>query len=154
MTLDQHFSNSGSSPEVPIDLKRWMSIPEIFERRGEAAFRTAETAELELITDREDLVVALGGGAFSVAGNRRLIDASGGISLFLDLPWEAIARRLGEVGPQRPKWIDPTHARTLYRERRGDYESASLRLELDGGETPAEVAESIVALLAEATCAT
>jgi shikimate kinase len=137
-----------------VERRAGMRIPEIFQLRGEAAFRTDETAELELVTARGDLVVALGGGAFSVAGNRRLIDASGGISVFLDLAWEAITRRLGEVGPERPKWIDPTHAHSLYRERRADYESASLRLELDGEETPAEVAESIVALLPGVTCAT
>ena len=151
----RHLERDFVDLDEAVERRVGMSIREMFEDRGERAFRRAETAELEQLTARQKLVVALGGGAFSVVANRRLIAATGGRSVFLDLPWEAIVRRLGSADPERPKWVDEPHARELYRERRPDYETATFRLEVDGVEAPAEVAERIVALLEETTtCAT
>ena len=77
-----------------IEQRTGMSIPEIFSTRGEAGFRRVEHAELKAATERANLVVATGGGAFSSAVNRRLIEDSGGISVYLDPPWSVIERRL------------------------------------------------------------
>jgi shikimate kinase len=136
-----------------IEAREGRSIREIFTHRGESAFRDAETAELEAMTLRTDLVVATGGGAYSSPTNRRMIRRSGGVSVFLDPPWEAICERLGGGHGGRPKWIDERHARTLYLQRRSDYLLAEIRIEPGDGESAAEVADRVSVALAEATCA-
>lgn len=135
-----------------IEKQTGMSIRDIFLRQGESAFRQAETAELERMTSSTDLVVATGGGAFCNPVNRRIIVGSGGISVFLDPPWEAICGRLGGGNGSRPKWIDERHARTLFLQRRPDYLLADFHLELEGTESPAEIADRVNAVLAEAVC--
>ncbi len=139
--------------DAAVEGRLGMAIPEIFSTRGEAGFRAAETEELERTTGRDRLVVATGGGAFSNAANRRLIERSGGTSVFLDVPWRAIRRRLDDGTDGRPKWVDDDHARCLLEQRRPDYDSASVRLELAGDESPDEVASRIEAALAEHPCA-
>lgn len=136
-----------------VEERMGMSIREIFKDRGEEVFREAETAELERMTLHTDLVVATGGGTFSSPANRRMIDRSGGISVFLDPPWEAICGRLGGSDHNRPKWIDERHARTLFIRRRSDYLLAGIHIELRGAESPDEVADRITVALTEAACA-
>jgi shikimate kinase len=130
------------------------SIPEVFRQRGESAFRTAETEEIERLSGRGDLVVATGGGAFASEINRRNISESGGISVFLDVPWEVLERRLEEDGVGRPLYDSPRQARDLYDARMPHYRCATLTIALTGYEMPAEVAGSIAASVREALCAT
>ncbi len=136
-----------------IEERAGRSIREIFTHQGEDAFREAEAAELERMTQRTNLVVATGGGAFSDPENRRLLRQSGGISVFLDPPWGAICDRLGGGHGGRPKWIDERHARALHLKRRPDYLLAEIHIELEGAEPPADVADRVVAALTEAECA-
>ena len=130
------------------------SISEVFRDRGESAFRSAETAEIERLSGREDLVVATGGGAFSGEINRKNIRESGGISVFLDVPWEVLERRLEEDNGSRPLYDSPLQARGLYDERLPHYRSATLTIALTGDEAPPEIAGSIAASVQEALCAT
>lgn len=136
-----------------IENRMGMSIPEIFSTRGEDAFRLAEADELEMTTDRRGLVVATGGGVFESVANRRYIHGSGGVSIFLDPPWETIRCRMDGGSSSRPKWVDEEQARRLYESRLRTYRMASVHLELDGGETPDEIAAMIVAELSELACA-
>ena len=94
------------------------SIPEVFARHGEAAFRAAEAEELAAAAAVEhDVVVATGGGAFCSAANRRLIEAAGATSVYLDLPWETLRRRLGADHGGRPLYDSETAARRLWEAR-------------------------------------
>ena len=151
-TVARRLGHSLVDLDEAIEKQMGMSIRELFTSQGESAFRLAETAELERMTSFTDLVVATGGGTFSSPTNRRLIRRSGGISVFLDPPWEAICGRLGGGGGSRPKWIDERHARTLFLQRRPDYLLAEIHLELEGSESSVEVADRITAALAEAAC--
>lgn len=130
-----------------------LSIREIFTTHGESAFRDAEAAELERTTLSTNLVVATGGGAFSSPTNRRMVRRSGGVAVFIDPPWEAICTRLGGGEGGRPKWIDERHARALFIQRRPDYLLAETHIELDGSESPGDVADRIALALPEVVCA-
>lgn len=136
-----------------VETRLEMSIPEVFATLGEEAFRRAETDELARATRRGGLVVATGGGTFSVPSNRRLIDDSGGVSVFLDPPWKVLRRRIETESASRPKWIDERQARRLAESRRADYLRATVHLKLDGAESPQQVAQRVVQELAEAACA-
>lgn len=130
------------------------SISEVFRQRGESAFRAAETEEIERLSRRENLVVATGGGAFANEINRKAIRESGGISVFLDVPWGVLQRRLEGDNGGRPLYDSPRQARSLYDERMPHYRSATVTIALTGDEAPTEIAGSIAASVREALCAT
>lgn len=136
-----------------IEERMGLSIREIFEIQGEGAFREAESAELDRTALCADLVVATGGGAFSSPSNRGLMHRSGGVSIFIDPPWDVIFDRLRAGDANRPKWIDEHHARELYLARLPDYRRASIRIDPDGCEGPDVVAEKVCRALAEVPCA-
>jgi shikimate kinase len=130
-----------------------MTVREAFADVGEAGFRDAETAELECVASQRGLVVATGGGVFSSEVNRELIRTSGGVTVFLDPPWELIRERLGAVDPERPKWTDDAQAHDLYLARRPAYLGADLHVPIAAGGSPSEVAETIYGRLSELPCA-
>ena len=131
-----------------------MPIHEVFERFGEARFREAEQRALRWSTDLEATVVATGGGTFCSAANRGLIRAAGGRSVFLDVPWAVLERRLEGDHSDRPMFLDAVAARVLYADRRPDYLEATWVVHLAGHETPSQAAERIVTMMAGAPCAT
>ena len=128
-------------------------IPDIFARFGEATFRAAESDELERCAELDDLVVATGGGAFSSDANRELIHRSGGVSVFLDLPWAVLRQRLTRDHAERPKYADTNQARLLFEERLPHYRCASVRISLARDEDPDEIVRRVAATLREAPCA-
>lgn len=130
------------------------TIPEIFASDGEAVFRLAEREALRWATGLGSAVVATGGGAFSSSDNRQLIHGSGGISVFLDLPWEAIVRRLSGANDDRPMFGSTDSGRRLFAEREPDYRKAMLTVPLSGDESPAAVAALIREAVSEVACAT
>ncbi|HWU18472.1 MAG TPA: shikimate kinase [Devosia sp.] len=73
-----------------------MSIPEIFEQRGEPEFRAGETRVIARVLKDKDIVLATGGGAFVNAETRALVNAEA-ISVWLkaeaDILFERVSRR-------------------------------------------------------------
>ncbi|MCV2892120.1 shikimate kinase [Lentibacter sp. XHP0401] len=74
-----------------------MTIPEIFERDGEAFFRARETEVIRrLLTAPGKSVLSTGGGAFLAQENREMISALG-VSVFLsadvDLLWSRVGHK-------------------------------------------------------------
>ncbi len=71
-----------------------LSVLDIFEKYGEAYFRKAETDMLSYWCAHEhDIVMATGGGTACFYSNMDTINHAG-ISVFLDIPVEAIAGRM------------------------------------------------------------
>jgi shikimate kinase len=73
-----------------------MSIPEIFEQRGEPEFRAGETRVIARLLKQDNLVLATGGGAFVNLETRALVKASA-VSVWLkadlDTLFERVSRR-------------------------------------------------------------
>lgn len=113
------------------------SVAEIFERRGEAAFRALETEALKKrvqnVRAGRPQVIALGGGAFTVQDNFELA-ANHGVTVWLDTPLDVIERRIAEE-THRPLARDPIRLRALYEDRRQAYERADYRVETHDRET-------------------
>lgn len=77
-----------------IETRAHMKIPEIFSMYGEGKFRELETAALEgVLADNSSFVLATGGGAPCFNDNMTLIN-SHSISVYLDVPLEAISKRI------------------------------------------------------------
>lgn len=96
-----------------------MSIPQIFARGGEAAFRREETKTLRRLANESGLVLSTGGGAVVSADNRRLLHANGRL-YFLDRPLRDIA-----LSSDRPLAPSREHLERLYAERRAIYEETA-----------------------------
>jgi shikimate kinase len=117
-----------------------------FEERGEAWFRERETELLRGTEALPDAVVALGGGTFTFPENRAVVQRSGR-SVFLDLPFEAIAARLGAKAADRPLFRSLDEARALYDARLASYRLCDRILPLLGDEGVDAVVERIVGAL-------
>jgi shikimate kinase len=77
--LGAPFTDSDAEIESAANL----SVPEIFERDGEAFFRRRETEIIARLLERERCILSTGGGAFLAQENRENISAQG-VSVWLD----------------------------------------------------------------------
>ena len=123
------------------------SIPEIFERNGEAGFRALESQVLNAISQRHSLVVATGGGVVTQQENWGLLHS--GIVIWLDVVPEQLMQRLSADSTIRPllQTKDPEAAlNALLNQRRPLYAEADLTVVIND-ETPETVADGILQLL-------
>jgi len=123
------------------------SIPEIFQRDGEAEFRALEKQVLSSISQRHSLVVATGGGVVTQQENWGLLHS--GIVIWLDVVQEQLLKRLQSDKTVRPllQTADPEAAlNDLLAERKALYAEADLTVVIND-EPPEAVADGIVQLL-------
>ena len=123
------------------------SIPEIFDRDGEAGFRSMESQVLSAISQRHSLVVATGGGVVTQPENWGLLHS--GIVIWLDVVPDQLLQRLNADSTVRPllQTADPEAAlNALLNERRPLYAEADLTVVIND-ETPEAVADGILQLV-------
>src|SRR5688572_45892 len=79
------------------------SPKEIIEQAGEDRFREIETRALaELLSRAAGVVVALGGGTWTLPANRKLLTEHRAITIWLDAPFELCWNRIEASGQKRP----------------------------------------------------
>ena len=113
------------SVDAIVEERTETTIPEIFERRGEAAFRELE-AEVasELLERRVPSVIEVGGGGLGFPATRAAL-AEGAFTLYVET---SIDEAWGRVSAsERPLACDVEQFRTLFEERRPLYEAADGR---------------------------
>jgi len=107
-------------------------IPAIFENEGEPAFRGYESTAIgDVLENREPSVVALGGGALTVAENRKLLEERA-YRVFIRIAPEQIlarVRRSREVRPVLGARPSLATIKELYARRLPDYAGADLVVE-------------------------
>ena len=136
--------------DAEIEAASGKTVRAIFAEQGEAEFRRRERAYVEGATAIREGVFAAGGGTFAAEENRRAILREG-VSVFLDVPFETLARRV-PARADRPLFDDAAQARRLLEERLPFYRMAGLSLTLSGRETPGAAAEELLRKLEERTC--
>lgn len=77
------------------------SIPDIFERDGEAAFRELETRALQMCIAGPRAAISTGGGIVTSAANRDVLRDSDAFVVWLDGSIDALTKRVGS-GRGRP----------------------------------------------------
>jgi len=93
-----HLTFVDSDDEV--EMRTGVDIPFIFEKEGEAGFRKREAAAIDDLTQRDDVVVATGGGAVMWPENRNHLGARGFV-VYLDTSVDQQVSRT-EKGRERP----------------------------------------------------
>jgi len=123
-----------------------LTIPQIFERLGELAFRQIEADQLRAALGRaseqkEGTILALGGGTYAQPGCPEFLRGAGVPVLWLDSPLEILlARCMTMTG--RPLFRDEASFRALYAQRLPSYQLADHRIDTSGD--PAQVVAEIL----------
>lgn len=132
------------------------TIPQLFAEEGEAGFRMRERKALERTLQHEDLVVALGGGAFVQPKNQELLLQKGCV-VYLQASFDTLVQRAIHSKGNRPllnapdgSRLPPDAIRERVREllalRETEYEKAHLCVPVDQGvmaETVDRVAKAL-----------
>jgi len=132
--------------DADVEAMTGLSVPELFERDGEGAFRKAEATVLaESCASPSPLVISVAGGAVLDPGNRALIARSGTVVWLRARP-ETLGARVGDGAGRPLLGEDPTEAMGRLLTDRAPYytELADLVIDVDDL-TPAEVAARILA---------
>ena len=119
--------------DADVETTTGRTVPEIFERDGEAAFRRAEAEVLaRACALRTPVVVSAAGGSVLASDNRRLLAGSGTVVWLRARP-ETNARRVGDGAGRPLLGDDPAGALTrLFAERAPFYrEVADLVVDVD-----------------------
>lgn len=120
-----------------------MSVPDIFARLGEEAFREREAAVIARLSGRDHAVIATGGGAVLRSENMARLRKNGVIVCLTASP-EAIVRRTAATH-HRPLLNVPdpvARIKELLEIRRPYYEDADILIDTEG-KSPADVAGEI-----------
>jgi shikimate kinase len=121
---------------------------EIIEQDGEAAFRRIETNLLhEILSEASARVLALGGGAWTIAENRKMITEQEAFTVWLDAPFELCWKRIEAGREARPLARSREMAQTLYLARRPIYALADARIEVYESESAEETATKVAHLV-------
>jgi shikimate kinase len=118
---------------------------QLIDEDGEARFREVETRALSnTLTNSLVRIIALGGGAWTLERNRRLVQEHGCVSVWLDAPFELCWRRIRRhVTEDRPNARSRSRAVELFNTRHPLYALADLRIPVTRGRNIASVVADI-----------
>lgn len=120
---------------------------EIINEDGEPAFRSIETSALkELLQGGFDGVLSIGGGGWIESTNRRLLEDTGAITIWLDTAFEVCWERIESASEVRPMAPTKDKAKALFDQRKPVYQTALIRV----APRTEEPLESLVARVASA----
>jgi shikimate kinase len=123
------------------------TIAEIIEQEGLDKFRQIETAQLRRILESKARIVALGGGAWTIEENRRLIKAHNFTTVWLESSFEHCWLNISASKRVRPLARNKGDARRLFEERQKVYCLADwhfiVKPELNSFEVAKRIAEEI-----------
>lgn len=123
------------------------SIAEIIEQVGIERFREIETANLRKILEENARIIALGGGAWTVEENRRLIKARDFTTVWLESSFEHCWLNISASKRVRPLARNKSDAFRLFEERQKVYCLADwhfiIKPEFNSFEVAKRIAEEI-----------
>lgn len=125
-------------------------IAEIIKAEGEARFREIETANLKKVLETDAKIIALGGGAWTIEENRKLIKARACTTIWLESTFEHCWQNIKFSSRERPLAKNKRRARKLFEEREKFYCLADwhyiVKPELNSFELAKKIAEEVFLL--------
>lgn len=119
-------------------------IAEIINREGLARYRQIESENLlKILSNREAQVIALGGGAWTIEANRRLIRERKFTTVWLESSFEHCWRNIKASKKERPLATDRRQTQQLFEERQKLYCLADWHFIIKPDLTSFEVAKKI-----------
>lgn len=104
--------------DTHLEQRTGATIPQLFERHGEAHFRRLESTALASALGRSNTVLALGGGTPEGLTNRLLLEQTPAtFTVFLDAPFPVLFDRCVMQGLSRPVLADPDAAQLRFTTR-------------------------------------
>nr|WP_290222002.1 shikimate kinase [Trichocoleus desertorum] len=146
--LGYHFFDT----DAVIEQSQKKSINEIFAEAGEAAFRDLETEVLAQLSSCVRLAIATGGGIVLKRKNWSYLRH--GLIVWLDAPVELLYARL-QNDATRPLLRESdvsAKLQSLLEQRQSLYGQADLRISLQPGETPEQIASRVIAEIPTVLC--
>jgi len=149
--LAQKLSMPFLDTDTMIENRMGMSVSDIFEKQGEEVFRLMEKDVILQAVSFKPSVIALGGGAFLSAENRKLI-LKAGTTIALSWPEDILLKRIG-CGQDRPllKGLDKKtmfeKISSLLKERENAYRKADIYLYFSKPVKEERIAEIIIQYL-------
>lgn len=134
--------------DAAIVSREGMTIPEIFEKKGEEYFRKAETEVLKELAGKQGVIVSCGGGTILKEENRKLMKESGEV-VFLSASPETIYERVknGKNRPLLNGHMDVEYIRGLMEKRMPSYQQAKTMEIITDGKLPQKIAEEIFTII-------
>ena len=132
--------------DASIEKKNSMTIKEIFKKKGENFFRMEEEKEVLKSLEKNNCVIALGGGAFMNKTARENI-LKNAISIWLNVDIKTLNKRV-KWNQKRPLLKEENSQKKimkLYAERKAFYKLANHEIACDNL-TKEDIAEKIIAL--------
>lgn len=127
--------------DAEIERAAGASVPEIFARDGEPAFRAREAEALVEASMHDPAVVACGGGVVLEPANRITLRNTG-VAVFLDVPLDRLRDRV-HPAVDRPLIREAGDLERLLETREPLYREFAAHV-VDGTGSPGEVADAIV----------
>jgi shikimate kinase len=104
--------------DAHLEARTGATIPQLFERHGEAHFRRLESTALASALGQNNTVLALGGGTPEELTNRLLLEQTPAtFTIFLDAPFPTLFDRCMLQDIARPVLADPTAAQLRFQKR-------------------------------------
>ena len=121
-------------------------IATIFKESGEQYFRTVEEKYLRLVSVKDQRVISLGGGTYTLPANRAFVEEQG-LSIYLAASLEIIQERISFDGT-RPLFVGVDRIDELYNRREHSYAMAKIRIDTNSLSVH-EVAEKIIKVVVD-----
>jgi shikimate kinase len=104
--------------DAHLEARTGATIPQLFERHGEAHFRRLESTALASALGHDHTVLALGGGTPEELTNRLLLEQTPAtFTIFLDAPFPTLFDRCMLQDLARPVLADPAAAQLRFNKR-------------------------------------
>lgn len=125
-----------------------MTIPEIFDRDGEAFFRVKERQVISRLLEKERGVLSTGGGAYLADENRKIISEKG-VAVWLDADLDLLWSRVRHKDTRPLLRVPDPHAALsrLYEARVPTYAKAELSVASEPGLSIEDMAYRVVRAL-------
>jgi shikimate kinase len=138
--------------DAHLEARTSATIPQLFERHGEARFRRLESSALASALRLQSTVLALGGGTPESLTNRLLLEQTPGtFVVFLNAPFPTLFDRCVLQDIARPVLADPTAAEARFAARQPLYTRLAT-LTIDTSQlTPPATIDQLLATLKKAS---